>query len=221
MTEAQTTETPRPRAAPLALDERKAMIVDAVIPLLLEHGRALTSRQIAEAAGVAEGTVFRAFGDKESLVEAAIRKHLDPEPVREALRSIDPSLPLEHKVRAILYLLRERFRSVMRIMPVIGGERPPIPQERAEFARIIAEVLRPEADALNWPPERVAHILRLVSFSSAFPALNDGQEFSIDDLARIVLTGIAGELPAGFAAPLVPAGRRPAGHSASEEDPCS
>jgi AcrR family transcriptional regulator len=203
------------------------MIVDAVIPLLLEHGRALTSRQIAEAAGVAEGTIFRAFGDKESLVEAAILKHLDPEPLREALRSIDPSLPLEHKVRAILYLLRERFRSVMRIMPVIGGERPPIPQERTEFARIIAEVLRPESEALNWPPERVAHILRLMSFSSAFPALNDGQEFSIDDLARIVLTGIAGDLPAALASPVslasppVSAAGRPASRSASEEDPCS
>ena len=47
------------------------MIIDAVIPLILEHGVGITSRQIAEAAGVAEGTVFRAFGDKESLIAAA------------------------------------------------------------------------------------------------------------------------------------------------------
>ena len=44
----------------------------------------------------------------------------------------------------------------------------------------------------DWPPERVAHILRLISFSSAFPALNDGIEFSVDDLARIALVGVAG-----------------------------
>lgn len=189
------TEAPRTRAQPMAADDRKAMIVDAVIPLLLEHGRGVTSRQIAEAAGIAEGTIFRAFGDKESLVQAAIEKYLDPEPLREALRSIDPALPLENKVRAILYLLRERFQKVMRLMPVIGPQRPPVPQERGEFARIIAGILEPETRELNWPPERVAHLLRLITFSSAFPALNEGIEFSIDDLARMVLVGIAGTSP--------------------------
>ncbi len=182
----------RTRAQPLAPEDRKAMIIDAVIPLLIEHGRGVTSRQIADAAGIAEGTIFRAFGDKETLVQAAVEKYLDPEPLREALRSIDPALPLEHKVRAIVYLMRERFRNVMRIMAVVGHQRPPVPQERTEFAAIIAGILAPEADDLNWPPERVAHILRLISFSSAFPVLNDGIEFSIDDLARIALVGVAG-----------------------------
>ncbi len=182
----------RQRAQPLSPDERKAMIVDAVIPLLIEHGRAVTSRQIAEAAGIAEGTIFRAFGDKDTLVTAAIEKYLDPEPLRESLRAIDPSLPLEHKIRAVIYLMRERFQSVMRIMAVIGPERPPVPQERHEFARIIARIIEPEAAALNFPPERVAYVLRLISFSSAFPALNEGVEFSVDELARIALLGVAG-----------------------------
>lgn len=185
-------ETTRNRAQPLPPEDRKAMIIDAVIPLLIEHGRGVTSRQIADAAGIAEGTIFRAFGDKETLVQAAVEKYLDPEPLREALRSIDPGLPLEHKVRAIVYLLRERFQNVMRIMTVVGHQRPPIPHERTEFAAIIARILAPEAEELNWPPDRVAHILRLISFSSAFPALNDGIEFSVDDLARIALVGVAG-----------------------------
>ncbi|WP_025157046.1 TetR/AcrR family transcriptional regulator [Leifsonia aquatica] len=183
---------PRQRAQPLAPDERKAMIIDAVIPLLVEHGRGVTSRQIAEAAGIAEGTIFRAFGDKETLVTAAIEKYLDPEPLRDALRAIDPGLPLEHKVRAVILLMRERFQSVMRIMAVIGPERPHIPQERHEFARIIARIIEPEAAALNLPPERVAYVLRLLSFASAFPALNEGLEFSVDELARIALLGVAG-----------------------------
>ena len=195
MIEDALTDAPRTRAQPMAAEDRKAMIVDAVIPLLLEHGRGVTSRQIAEAAGIAEGTIFRAFGDKEALVQAAIETYLDPEPTRAALRSIDPALPLESKVRAILYLLRERFQKVMRIMPVIGPQRPPVPQERGEFARIISRILEPEARELNWPPERVAHLLRLITFSSAFPQLNEGIEFSIDDLTRMVLVGIAGTSP--------------------------
>ena len=192
MTSETTDDPQRTRAQPLAPDERKAMIIDAVIPLLIEHGRGVTSRQIAEAAGIAEGTVFRAFGDKETLVQAAIEKYLDPEPLREALRAIDPALPLDHKVRAIIYLLRERFQAVMRIMAVIGPQRPPVPQERHEFAHIVASILEPEAAQLNLPPERVAYALRLIAFSSAFPALNAGIEFSVDELARLALVGVAG-----------------------------
>jgi AcrR family transcriptional regulator len=181
------------RAQPLSVEDRQAMIIDAVIPLLLEHGRSLTSKQIAEAAGIAEGTIFRAFGDKETLVRAAIGKYLDPEPLREALRSIDPVLPLQHKVRAIIYLLRERFESVMRIMSVIGPERPPVKQDGQEFAKVIARILEPEAEQLNWPPDRIAYILRLISFASAFPALNEGVEFGVDELADIALVGVAGK----------------------------
>lgn len=197
------------------MEDRQASIIDATIPLLLEHGRGVTSKQIAEAANIAEGTIFRAFGDKETLVQAAIEKYLDPEPLRDALRAIDPSLPLEHKVRAIIYLLRERFQSVMRIMATVGHERPPVPQVRHQFVGIIEQILAPELDRLNWPAERVAYILRLISFSSAFPALNEGVEFSIDDLTRIVLVGIVGELDDTNSEV-----RPTASTTASQETPC-
>jgi AcrR family transcriptional regulator len=203
------------RAQPLSVDDRRAMIIDAVLPLLATHGRDLTTKQIAEAAGIAEGTIFRAFGDKETLVNAAIDKYLDPEPLRESLRAIDPALPLEHKVRAILFLLRERFHSVMRILAVIGHDRPPVPQERHEFQAIVAAVLAPEADDLNWPPERIAYLLRLVSFASAFPHLNEGVEISIDDLSRMVLTGIAGRTDTPLH--LIPS----TADAVSQETPCS
>lgn len=181
------------RAQPLSVEERQAMIIDAVIPLLIEHGRAVTSKQIAEAAGIAEGTIFRAFGDKDTLVTAAIEKYLDPEPLRQALRSIDPALPLEKKVRAIIYLMRERFASMFRMISAIGHERAPVQNARHEFPAIIAEVLAPDAASLHWPAERVAHLVRMVSVASSFPALNEGMEFSVDELARIVLYGVAGE----------------------------
>ena len=46
------------RAAPMAPDERRRAIVDVVVPLLLQHGDGVTTKQIAEAAGIAEGTIF-------------------------------------------------------------------------------------------------------------------------------------------------------------------
>ena len=61
------TPAPSKRAAALPPDERRSMIVAATLPLLLEHGDRVTTRQIAEAAGIAEGTIFRAFADKDEM----------------------------------------------------------------------------------------------------------------------------------------------------------
>src|SRR5438128_11034621 len=76
------------RAAALPPDERRSMIVAATLPLLLEHGDRVTSRQIAEAAGIAEGTIFRVFADKDEVIAAVIEAALDPEPLEAALAAI-------------------------------------------------------------------------------------------------------------------------------------
>lgn len=168
------------------------MILDAVMPLLAEHGRNITSKQIAEAAGIAEGTVFRAFGDKESLIETAIVKYLDPEPLRRDLRAIDRRLPLEQKVLAVVMLMKRRFGEIFRIMALVGGGPPPRRDRHHVFAEIIADKLGPEIEQLNWPPERVAQIIRLIAFASSLPALNQHSEFTETELTSIVLYGIAG-----------------------------
>src|SRR6266852_4962864 len=83
------------RASALPPDERRSMIVAATLPLLLEHGERVTSRQIAEAAGIAEGTIFRAFADKDELIAAVLEVALDQEPLEDALSAVNPSLPLD------------------------------------------------------------------------------------------------------------------------------
>ncbi|MHA6668808.1 TetR/AcrR family transcriptional regulator [Homoserinimonas sp. A447] len=190
-----TSMAPSGRARPLPVDERRAMIIHAITPLLLTHGRDVTSRQLAEAAGIAEGTIYRAFGDKESLIEAAIAHYLDPEPMRFSLRAIDPDLPLETKIFAIVHVLRERFNLVFRIMAVLGAERPPMPSQRKVYSEIIGQCLAPDLARLNWPPEQVGHVIRLITFSAAFPQLNDGVEFTTEQLSAIVLYGVAGSAP--------------------------
>ena len=69
----------------MAPDDRRRAIVDAVVPLLLEHGDAVTTRQIAEAAGIAEGTIFRVFPDKPALLLAAAEETMDPATARGEL----------------------------------------------------------------------------------------------------------------------------------------
>ena len=75
------------------------MIVAATLPLLLEHGDRVTSRQIAEAAGIAEGTIFRVFADKDEIIAAVIEAALDPAPLEAALAGIPPDLAVRGRAR--------------------------------------------------------------------------------------------------------------------------
>jgi AcrR family transcriptional regulator len=188
-----TPDTVRVRAKPMSTDERRAMIIDAVIPLLIEQGRDVTTRQIAEAAGIAEGTIFRVFPDKDALFEAAVEKFLHPGTLNERLRAIDPALPLEDKVADILFQLHARMTGIFGIMHAVGMHGPPSRQEGSEhFFGIIEEVLRPDLDQLRVAPDRVATFFRLVAFASAIPQFNQGHEMSTAELARYITFGIAG-----------------------------
>ena len=183
----------RVRAKPLSTDDRRAMIIDAVIPLLMEHGRAVTTRQIADAADVAEGTIFRVFADKDALIDAAVNKFLDATAANRQLRAIDPELPLEAKVNDILFQLRGRMKGIFGIMNAVGMSGPPPRRPNTEnFEDVIADVLRPDLERLQIPLDRIASFVRLVAFASAIPQFNQGREIPTADLAHVITYGIAG-----------------------------
>src|SRR5215468_8574185 len=93
----------------MAADERRAAIVRATVPLLREHGLTVSTRQIAAAAGVAEGTLFGVFPDKAALLRAAVISVLDPAPAVAAIEDIDPGADLRERLRRALDILRDRF----------------------------------------------------------------------------------------------------------------
>lgn len=172
------------------------MIVDAVAPLFLEFGPAVTSRQIAEAARVAEGTVYRAFGDKDALIKAVLDKRLDPAPLKQALEEIDPELPLAEKVHIAVTLMRNRYREVFGLMAMFGEyHKPPSKGSQEGFAQVFRDFLEPDLSRLNCGPERVAQVLQLLAFSSSLPHFSDGVTHSARELTDVILYGIAGIRP--------------------------
>jgi AcrR family transcriptional regulator len=183
----------RQRAKPLSLDERRSAIVDAVIPLLLEHGRDVTTKQIAESAGVAEGTIFRAFGDKDSIIDAAVARFLDPEPLRAMVRAIDPELPLRDRVHDLLFHLQARTKGIVTLMGAVGPGRLPTRRPADEFVDLVAGVLEGDTDSLRLAPEEIAYFLRLIAFATSIGPFNEVHPFTVDQLTDFVVIGILKE----------------------------
>ncbi|WP_375389114.1 TetR/AcrR family transcriptional regulator [uncultured Amnibacterium sp.] len=192
-TEAETELPVRERARPMAPEERRRALVQCVIPLLAEHGRDVSTRQIAEACGVAEGTVFRAFGDKESLIAAAVEAYFDPEPFRAALAAVDHALPPEEKIRQVFILLRERFTGVMGFMSALrmqGGPPPSIRRADSGWMAVLEALLEPDRAALAVPPRTIARYLRLLALSSAIPHLHGDRGLEPDEIVHLIQHGV-------------------------------
>src|SRR4051794_525404 len=94
------------RARPMSPDQRRAMIVAATLPLIVEHGAAVTTAQVARAAGIGEGTVFRAFPDKEALLAACMAEALRPDDALARVRAIPLDQPLAGRLLAAGETLR-------------------------------------------------------------------------------------------------------------------
>ncbi|WP_156171856.1 TetR/AcrR family transcriptional regulator [Demequina rhizosphaerae] len=191
------------RAAPMAPDQRRASIVDAAIPLILERGAEVTTREIADAAGIAEGTVFRAFADKTELIDAAITRVMDPTELLADLDAIDAALPLDDKIERVVSLMHRRVSAVVRFMTALGprdharhraGEdhphrNPPL----GETTGVVARLLEPDAHRLRVPVATAVDYLRILVFGTTMPFLTNGGTSDPSELADFILRGIAKE----------------------------
>jgi len=205
----------RGRAAPLPPDERRAAILLAVQPVLLERGAAATTRELAEAAGVAEGTLFRVFTDKNTLVRQAVMAAVDPAAGVPEIKAVDMSLPLRDRLVVLMQLGLDRVENIMRWMQVlheVARADDVQPKDRLERMRAwqrsqepgtealreaVHAVLSPDADRLRLPVAEVDDLMVTVLLGAIMrtaDAHRRGLEPEPPDAARLVdliLHGVA------------------------------
>jgi AcrR family transcriptional regulator len=179
----------------MAIDDRRQALIDATLPLLLEHGRTVSTKQIAEAAGVAEGTIFRAFESKDELILATVEAALDIHPFLDDLETVDTTQELRMRLLDIVARLQKRFSGMFQLMTAMGMVGPPRAHKHMEAGRkradkILVDLVNPDADLLACQPEELMHMLRLLTFSGTHPHLSDGRPLTAQQIVDTLLDGV-------------------------------
>jgi len=184
----------------MAPEDRRAALVNATVPLLHEHGLDVSTRQIATAAGVAEGTIFGVFKDKNSLIVAALARALDPQPTIDALAAIDPAKDLRHRLIEAADLIHRRFAGNARLLSAartlalsagsheVAAARMAHARERLQAA--IAEVIQPDAATLRNSPGATARLLLMFVGADTFGPYADPENFHSTELVALLLDGL-------------------------------
>jgi AcrR family transcriptional regulator len=180
----------RGRAAALPSEERRSAIVEAALPLFLEQGAAITTREIATAAGIAEGTIFRVFPDKTALLDAVVEAALDPSPTEAAIQLIDTTLPFEAKLVAAVEILRQRTLYVFNVLSAAAGTTRGAQQTRSTDLPALVAIFESAADQLNRAPADAARVLRGLTFACVHPAFGTEIPLTSQEIVRVLLEGI-------------------------------
>jgi AcrR family transcriptional regulator len=168
--------------------------------LLCEHGPDVSTRQIAAAAGVAEGTIFGVFENKNSLVVLSVIKGLDPQPTLDALAAIDRSLPLRERMTLAADLVHARFAEQVQLLAavrklIVAGENPHevrarMAGNRERLQAALAEVIEPDAALLRRSPGAAARLLLLFCGANTYGPFGDPDTFSGAEAVSLLLDGL-------------------------------
>lgn len=164
----------------MAPEARREMIVDAALPLVLEYGERVTTRQIADAAGIAEGTIFRAFDDKDDLIVAVVAKAIDAGPLEAELHKIDVTQSLEKCLDAAVAAIQLRVIDVWRLLSAVGPRFHDTSSSPKPPLQGLVRLFEAHRERLGVKPTEAAKRLRAVTLATTHPLLNDAPLSSRD-----------------------------------------
>ncbi|HET8595837.1 MAG TPA: TetR/AcrR family transcriptional regulator [Intrasporangium sp.] len=220
------------RAAPMPPDERREALVDVYVRLARRHARRPTTSEIAREAGVAEGTIYRAFGTKDQLETEAVEAAFCPGPVRRQIAAIAPEMAPRDRLVEFTRIMQQRFTDVFGLMAALGLTQPPQRnghdecyvagrhQSGASGSCTMRPIHQPLLDSihelvddmreeLTVEPQDVIHRLRLLTFSGSHPGIADGRLLTAEEIVATVLDGVRVRAVVGGAAQDGPPSHRP------------
>ncbi|RMI46076.1 TetR/AcrR family transcriptional regulator [Streptomyces triticirhizae] len=186
------------------------MIVAAAVPLLVEHGAAVTTSRIARAAGIGEATVFRVFRDKDEVLAACVNEVVNPDHVLRELAAIPPERPLAERLVEAAEALRAHLSRLVTMLGALttsgyqperrGGPGPGGPPGRGTtresdmtavrdaIVEAVVELIRPDRERLRLPAERLAAIF-VGSLSNQFAPGAANAAVDPEELVSVLLHG--------------------------------
>lgn len=153
----------------------------------------MSTKEIAAAAGVAEGTIFRAFGAKQDLIDAALEAALDPADFITSLDAIDGSAPLQARLTDAVLLIQARMTETHHLMATMGiTGAPPAKHACAWHDATLAALTRliGHEPSLRVTPASVAHLLRMITFATSHPYLGSAHGMDAAQVVDVLLHGV-------------------------------
>ncbi|QXJ26972.1 TetR/AcrR family transcriptional regulator [Actinomadura graeca] len=186
-------------------ERRREMIVRTALPLVAEHGTAVTTGQIARAAGIGEATVFRVFADKDELLDACVAEALRTDHVLAEIEAVPLDQPLRDRLAEAFSAIEAylaRIGTVLGALHATGRGQAPRPRSHgppgesgrdAAMSRTrdaLAALLEPDRDRLRLPAQQVAGLFMGLAFTRARPPAGPGtQGPSLEEYLDVFLHG--------------------------------
>ena len=143
-------------------------ILEATIQVLLDAGKErLTTTKVASRAGVSVGTLYQYFPNKSSLLQAALRRHLEEvaEAVEQACREQQGSTLVQMATALVNAFMEAKMRraktsvALYSVSADVDGAKI-VQQMAARFSKAVVEMLESSSEPLTKDSQLIASMLQ-------------------------------------------------------------